>query len=294
MKDGQIHHVIDVADVITSVTNKLEETHGQLNKVSIAAAGRSLKTIQGSAMISINGQPIDDEEVLKHLELTAVQNAQSTLIHNNKSTEGNTNYYCVGYSVLHFELDSVQIGSLIDQKGQQASVEVIATFLPKVVIESLLTALNRANLEMDALTLEPIAAINVLVPESMRKLNVALVDIGAGTSDIAITNYGTVIAYGMVPNAGDSITEVISQHFLLDFPIAEKLKKDITNQGHATVNNILGFETTISYEELAATMEDYVEILSQSISDEVFHLNKMVPQAVMLIVGREFNTKISE
>lgn len=293
MQDGQIHHVIDVANVITSVTNKLEETHGRLDKVSIAAAGRSLKTMQGSAMISINGQPIDDEEIVKHLELTAVQNAQSLLIHDGKSDKSNADYYCVGYSVLHYELDGVQIGSLIDQKGQQATVEVIATFLPKVVIESLLAALKRADLEMDALTLEPIAAINVLVPESMRKLNVALVDIGAGTSDIAITNYGTVIAYGMVPHAGDAITEAISQHFLLDFPVAEKLKKDIVNQGYATVNDILGFETEIGYEELTTAVDEYVENLSQSISDEVFRLNKKTPQAVMLIGGGSLTPELT-
>ena len=83
---------------------------------------------------------------------------------------------------------------------------------------------------MEALTLEPIAAINVLIPPSMRRLNVALVDIGAGTSDIAITDAGTVIAYGMVPIAGDEVTEAISDHYLLDFPMAEKAKRELLNQ----------------------------------------------------------------
>ena len=92
-------------------------------------------------------------------------------------------------------------------------------------MESLLSALKRANLEMEALTLEPIAAINVLIPPTMRRLNVALVDIGAGTSDIAITDYGTVVAYGMVPNAGDEITEALSDLYLLDFHQAEKAKR---------------------------------------------------------------------
>ncbi len=78
---------------------------------------------------------------------------------------------------------------------------------------------------MEALTLEPIAAINVLVPPSMRRLNVALVDIGAGTSDIAITNHNTVVSYGMVPVAGDEITEALSNHYLLDFPVAEQAKR---------------------------------------------------------------------
>src|SRR5690606_2842555 len=109
-------------------------------------------------------------------------------------------------------LDHESIGSLIDQQGNIASVEVIATFLPKVVVESLFAAIQRADLSMKALTLEPIAAIQLLVPESMRRLNIALVDVGAGTSDIALTADGTVTAYGMVPIAGDEVTEAISDH----------------------------------------------------------------------------------
>ena len=77
---------------------------------------------------------------------------------------------------------------------------------------------------MDALTLEPIAAINVLIPPSMRRLNVALVDIGAGTSDIAITDLSTVMAYGMVPIAGDEVTEAISDQYLLDFSFSRTSK----------------------------------------------------------------------
>ena len=116
-----------------------------------------------------------------------------------RQTRHSNHYYCVGYSVLYYQIRWRGNWSLVDQQGNEASIEVIATFLPRVVVESLLSALKRANLEMEALTLEPIAAINVLIPPSMRRLNVALVDIGAGTSDIAITDYGTVVAYGMVP-----------------------------------------------------------------------------------------------
>ena len=47
------------------------------------------------------------------------------------------------------------------------------------------------------MTLEPIAAINVAIPENYRMLNIALVDVGAGTSDISITRDGSIIAYGL-------------------------------------------------------------------------------------------------
>lgn len=143
-----------------------------------------------------------NEEDILFLELEAVQKAQYQLA-TNVEEDPSHNYYCVGYSVIKYLLDGEEIGSLIDQQGEVAEAEIIATFLPKVVVESLLSALNRAELQLEALTLEPIAAIHVLIPPSMRRLNVALVDIGAGTSDIALTSEGTVTAYGMVPRAGE-------------------------------------------------------------------------------------------
>lgn len=100
---------------------------------------------------------------MSRLELSAVQHAQNSLVHPDIDKQS-SHYYCVGYSVLYYRLDGDEIGSLVDQQGDEASVEVIATFLPRVVVESLISALKRANLEMEALTLEPIAAINVLIP----------------------------------------------------------------------------------------------------------------------------------
>ena len=85
--------------------------------------------------------------------------------------------------------------------------------------------LKKSGLVPTNITLEPISAINAIVPEELRKLNIVLVDIGAGTSDLAITGGGFVFAYGMVPLAGDEITEVISESLLVDFATAERIKR---------------------------------------------------------------------
>src|SRR5690625_3727624 len=183
MLDGQIHNIPDVAKVISQVKEELELKHGPLEKVSVAAAGRALKTKKSAFKKDIADSRLITNDDIIHLQLAAVQQAQYDLAKDKK--EESTDYYCVGYSVLHYYLDDQEIGSLIDQQGKTVSVEIIATFLPKVVIESLLSALKRADLEMEALTLEPIAAIQVLIPTSMRRLNVALVDIVTGTREIA-------------------------------------------------------------------------------------------------------------
>lgn len=284
MVDGQIHNVLKVAEVIQSIKSQLEEKHGPLEKVSVAAAGRALKTEQSEIKMDIKNRPILSEDDVSRLELTAVQQAQNNLVQNDLDKQSN-HYYCVGYSVLYYRLDGEEIGSLVDQQGNEASIEVIATFLPRVVVESLLSALKRANLEMEALTLEPIAAINVLIPPTMRRLNVALVDIGAGTSDIAITDYGTVVAYGMVPNAGDEITEALSDHYLLDFPLAEDAKRAINTNDFIQIQDILGFDQSIPKEEMIIAIKPAIMELATSISTEILRLNNNRPTKAVMLVG---------
>ncbi|PLR79149.1 cell division protein [Bacillus sp. V3-13] len=285
MLDGQIHDVLSVSKLISVIKEQLEQQHGPLHRVSVAAAGRALRTERAKVSVDINGKPMMTKQDILHLELTAVQQAQA-MVAQKHEIEKSYYYYCVGYSVLYYRLDGEEIGNLIDQQGDEASVEIIATFLPKVVVESLISALHRAGLEMDALTLEPIAAINVLIPPSMRRLNVALVDIGAGTSDIAITDAGTVIAYGMVPVAGDEITEAISDHFLLDFPLAEKAKRELSSRETITITDILGFETEVTREDAVTHITPALDKLAASIGDEILTLNnRKPPKAVMLVGG---------
>ena len=294
MLDGQIHDVLAVSNIIKEIKTELEKKHGPLKKVNVAAAGRALKTEHAKVAIDIAGKPMIQKDDILHLELSAVQQAQGIVAEKQSHKDKRQNYYCVGYSVLNYRLDDEHIGNLIDQQGEEASVEIIATFLPRVVVESLIAALHRADLEMEALTLEPIAAINVLIPPSMRRLNVTLVDIGAGTSDIAITDAGTVIAYGMVPIAGDEVTEAISDHYLLDFPMAEKAKRELLNHQQIKITDILGFEIEVSKEEVIEKINPVLEKLATSICDEVLKLNNnKPPKAIMLVGGGSLTPEIT-
>jgi len=84
-------------------------------------------------------------------------------------------------------LDNYPIKNLEGHKGRTAVTKIIAAFLPSSVLISLYAVTSRCRLEVDNLTLEPIAAIHAVVPDDVRFLNIALVDIGGGTSDIAVS-----------------------------------------------------------------------------------------------------------
>ena len=281
MLDGQIHDVPQVAEAIIRVKNFLAEQVGELKSAAIAAAGRALYTMTAEATLEVNG--VITDEVQSSLNFAAVQLAQSQLTAEKKIDA--KIYYCVGFSIINYELDGIRLKSLIGQRGKVAKTKVIATFLPRQVVDSMQTALTYAGLEVRALTLEPIAAINVLVPPSMRHLNIVLVDIGAGTSDVAITKNGSVIAYGMVPLAGDEVTEAISQRFLLDFNVAEEIKRKATNGEGATFSDILGRPYDLTAEEILMPINENVGMIANAIAKTIFELNGNDPPQALLLVG---------
>ena len=141
--------------------------------------------------------------------------AQSELDSDN--TSENVTFYCVGHTVTKYALDDYPIKSLLGHKGKKVEVELIAAFLPSLVVESLYTVMDMNGLDVCSLTLEPIAAMNVIIPPEVRLINIALVDIGAGTTDIAISRSGSIVAYAMATIAGDEITEDIIQKYLVEF-----------------------------------------------------------------------------
>lgn len=282
MLDGQIHDVPQVAAIIREVKRRLTERTGTLSNAAVAAAGRALYTMTADAEQDITGTITPAQQ--RDLDFAGVQAAQKKLAHSH-TVDDPTRYYCVGYSTIRYELDGNELKTLVGQRGRHAKATVIATFLPRQVVDSMQSALRETHLEMRALTLEPIAGINVLIPPTMRHLNLVLVDIGAGTSDVAITRGGSVIAYGMVPMAGDEITEAISREYLLDFNIAEDIKRKAADGQDVSFTDILGMKLSLSADQVLTAIKPSVEHLATAIAKQILELNGEAPQAVMLVGG---------
>ena len=291
MLDGQIHDVPQVAAIIREVKRRLTERTGALHSAAVAAAGRALYTMTAEAEQDITGIITPAQQ--RDLDFAGVQAAQRKLAQSH-TVDDPTRYYCVGYSTIRYTLDGNDLKTLVGQRGRKAQATVIATFLPRQVVDSMQSALRETHLEMRALTLEPIAGINVLIPPTMRHLNLVLVDIGAGTSDVAITRGGSVIAYGMVPMAGDEITETISREYLLDFNIAEDIKRKAADGQDVSFTDILGMSLSLTAEQVVAAIKPGVENLAGAIAKQIIELNGEPPQAVMLVGGGALTPMMSE
>ena len=292
MLDGQIHDVPAVAEAIARVKAKIEKKVGSaLREVAVAAAGRALRTQRARVGQRVGTtRPIGRQEVLA-LELEAVQESLRLLA---KREAAWNEYHCVGYSVVGYWLDGSPIGSPVGQRGSTVEAEVVATFLPRVVVDSLYTAVEAAGLAVKSLTLEPIAAGALVITPAMRQLNLALVDIGAGTSDVAIARDGALAAFGMVPLAGDEITECICRELLVDYHEGEKIKKRLCRGGEIAFRDVVGQLHRVSAGELLALVDPVISQIAKAIAETVIELNGRPPQAVILVGGGSLTPGLPE
>lgn len=284
MVDGQVEDIKQVAKVVSQVKSQLEDKNGvKLTKVSVAAAGRALKTCQVTMEFDISDREALTEDMVKSMEIETIQKAQAEL---DKTDTGRTIFYCVGHSVISYKLDDYKIISLEGHKGEKAAIDLVAAFLPNIVVEGLYSVMDLNELEVTSLTLEPIAAMNVIVPPEIRLINIALIDIGAGTSDIAIAKNGSVVAYAMATTAGDEITEEIIRTYLVDFNTAEMIKQSCSN-GDTDIEyrDILGNTHKIQTSEIAEMITPAVETLAETICNAIREANGSSPAAVFLVGG---------
>ena len=249
----------------------------------IAAAGRALKTERILLKKESDPRVPVSNDFIKAMETEALQLAQDVF---SKDSESNDLFYCVGYSVLGYALDGRNMSKMEGHRGNNVSVEIIAAFLPHTVIEGLYSCMDNNGLEVYNLTLEPIAAMDLIIPKDLRLLNLALVDIGAGTSDIAVSRDGSIVGYDMATVAGDEITECLMKNYLIDFNTAEEIKSALSEgDDYISISNILGITQDISRQEILESLKPAVYDLCADISAKILNMNKEPPAAVFLAGG---------
>lgn len=284
MLDGQIHDIYKVGDTIRQVKLSLEsQLDIDLKDVCIAAAGRVLRTVNSTAEYEFEEETRVTQEDIYSLNLLAVEHAH------NKINDGSSKekFYCVGNTPIRYQLNDYDIGNLEGHKARKIYVELIATFLPEEVVDGLYEAVEYAGLNVASLTLEPIASMNIAIPEQYRLLNICLVDVGAGTSDICITKDGSIVAYGMIPLAGDEITEKIAKNYLVDFNTAETIKIAASNPENdmVTFNDIMGLEQKVPSSEIQAIADESIANMAKATADRIIELNGGKSVNAVFVVG---------
>ena len=282
MLDGQIEDIAQVAKVARSVTDRLEaRLECTLDRVSVAAAGRALRTETGTYTMELPQLTRINSDLVSRLESAAVSEAEAGL---SQGQEGQRRFYLVGYTVCGYELDHYPMTTLRDHNGQLLQATVVATFLPSEVVESLYAVMESAGLEVASLTLEPIAALNAVIPADLRLLNLVLADIGAGTTDIAVCRDGAVVGYTMATIAGDEVTETLMRRYLVPFATAERMKMEIETPT-ISYRDVLGLEQSVTGTQVRETVSQTAQLLAQEIAQRILSLNGSQPSALFLAGG---------
>lgn len=289
--DGQIEDIQQTARVAQAVKEQLEAQVGRpLRQVHVAAAGRMLKTQRISTTITLDDkQPLQQREIFL-LESQAIQQAYEQLVGELTGEDRVQGFYCVGHSVVEYTLDGYPYSTLTGHRGRVAGVELIATFLPDEVVESLYSTMRHIDLQIASITLEPIAAISAVIPKELRLLNIALVDVGAGTSDIAVASGGSISAYTMATVAGDEITEQIMKELLVDFQTAERVKFELGSGNPDTMEDleyidILGLPSSVGARDLCERITPAIQNLADTIAQRILEANGKAPMAVFMVGG---------
>lgn len=283
MLDGQIHDIGLVGETITEVKEELEKALGmELTDVCIAAAGRVLRTVTVHSMLEFNESREVTVEDIYNLRSMAIEKAYEEFT---SEEDAAMSFYCVGNSVIRYYMNKYPIGNPEGHKAASIGADLIATFLPEDVIDGLYKAVELAGLHVASLTLEPIAAIQVAIPKNYRMLNLALVDVGAGTSDICITEDGSIIAYGMIPLAGDCLTEIIAKECLVDFAGAEAIKKQLGEGEEVTYQDIMGLSQRMKSADLLKVLKPAITRLAEEAAEKILELNGDKPVSAVFVVG---------
>lgn len=287
MVDGQIHDIAKVSDDIRCVKEQLEKQLDgrKLHDVCIAAAGRVLKTAVGRGEYEFAENTLVTQEYIHSIDLIGVEKAHEQIRQELSEEKDEGKYYCVGYTVVKYYLNGYEIQNLEGHKGYKIAADVLATFLPEEVVGSLYSAVEKAGLYVANLTLEPIAAINTAIPEQYRLLNIALVDVGAGTSDISITRDGSIIGYGMIPSAGDELTEILIKKYLVDFETAERLKTVGSRRKTISYKDIMGISHKLSATEILEASDEVNRNITKQIADKIKELNGGSSVSAVFVVG---------
>ncbi len=214
--------VIDVEDTVTAIRESVDRARHMAGiEIEHAVAGITGDHIQSSnrrGTVTVSGSPnaaneavITAEDVSRVLQAAAMDvPAEREIIHSLPR---------------FFGVDGHRgVRRPIGMCGQRLEVETHVVTGTASFLQNVVQCVERAGLSVEALVLEPIATSEAVATPDERELGVALIDIGGGTSDIAVFMDGSIIHSAVLPVGGNHVTRDISIGLRTPFELAERLK----------------------------------------------------------------------
>ncbi len=216
------------AKAIKQVVSTAENIVGQaLKKATVSFScgdDMSCVTTRGKLILGVNQRPVLEEDVERVIQLSKADLAvpsNKTIIHS---------------MPVKYGLDDNDLENPVGITGKVLTVELVTVMIPSDVVQNVTNCVRKAGLQIEELILKPLASSLAVVTREEAQNGAAVLDMGGGTTSIAVYWNGHPIYFGTIPIGGDHITNDLSTVLKIPLPNAEDLKRRVALCDNETEN----------------------------------------------------------
>ena len=207
--------VVNIDATVQSIQQALKEAELMADcksaRVYTGITGSHIRGINSSGMVAIKDKEVTQADVSRVIETA-------------KAINISTDQRLLLVEAQEFVIDGQDVREPIGMSGIRLEAKVHIVTGAQSAAENIIKCVRRCGLEVDQLMLNPLASSMAVLTQDERDLGVALVDIGAGTTDVAIFAGGAIRHTAVIPIAGDLITSDIAMALRTPTKDAEDIK----------------------------------------------------------------------
>ncbi|MRD47595.1 cell division protein FtsA [Caenimonas koreensis] len=207
--------VVNIDATVQSIQQALKEAElmadCKITRVYTGITGAHIRGINSSGMVAVKDKEVTAADVARVVETARAINIS-------------TDQRLLLVEPQEFVIDGQDVKEPIGMSGIRLEAKVHIVTGAQSAAENIIKCVRRCGLEVDQLLLNPLASSLAVLTEDERELGVAVVDIGAGTTDVAIFTNGAIRHTAVIPIAGDLITSDIAMALRTPTKDAEDIK----------------------------------------------------------------------
>ncbi len=207
--------VVNIDATVQSIQQALREAElmadCKITRVYTGITGSHIRGINSSGMVAVKDREVTPADVARVVETARAINIS-------------TDQRLLLVAPQEFVIDGQDVKEPIGMSGIRLEAKVHIVTGAQSAAENIIKCVRRCGLEVEQLLLNPLASSAAVLTQDEKELGVALVDIGAGTTDVAIFTGGAIRHTAVIPIAGDLITSDIAMALRTPTKDAEDIK----------------------------------------------------------------------
>lgn len=271
MKNGTVTSIRRVIETVQEAVKGLKTN--QFEGAIMGIAGELVKGVMVEAKYSRNNasRPIDHEEidlVAEKIKDEAFNEAQTLVFNHIGDTTGElTNIEMLNYVIVEAEIDGFRVEDAVGMTGSEARIKLYFTFAPVLHINYLKTITDAINVKLLGIVPQPFAVSRAIAGAREANYSSIIIDVGGGTTDIALIQHGVVMGTHMVAFGGRVFSKRIAEDLKLTLIEAEEFKiKYTTNElavsRIAEVKDSAKKDAPIWAYAVAVGLEEFIDVIN--------------------------------